>query len=101
MICLIRHLTQIQVSDSLPIPTDISEGADLSRLKYYRNQVAHCDNGVLTDHQFNDYWTEISQHKLLVLVNETTEEDPFEDKISNNSKSESKEAVDVIHKCYG
>lgn len=61
MICLIRHLTPIPISDGLPFPTDISEGADLSRLKYYRNQVAHCDDGVLSDNQLNDYWTDISQ----------------------------------------
>ncbi|CAG2234201.1 unnamed protein product [Mytilus edulis] len=61
LICLIRHLTPIPVSDSLPIPTDISEGADLSRLKYYRNKITHCDDGVLSDNQLNDYWTDISQ----------------------------------------
>ncbi|CAC5392428.1 unnamed protein product [Mytilus coruscus] len=42
-------------------------------------------------------------HSPDIFVNETTEEDPFEDisTASNNSKSESKEAVDITDKCYG
>jgi hypothetical protein len=41
MIVLIRNLTPIAISDVIPHSTDVSEGADLSRIKYYRNQVAH------------------------------------------------------------
>lgn len=69
MICLIRNLTQISVADVLPSPKDTSEGADLSRLKYYRNKIAHCDGGVLTDSQLNDYWNDISQVNLYLNFN--------------------------------
>jgi hypothetical protein len=56
MIVLIRHLTPIPISDVIPHSTDVSEGADLSRIKYYRNQVAHNDSGTLTDIQYQEWW---------------------------------------------
>lgn len=60
MICLIRNLTPISVGDILPHPTNVSEGADLSRLKFYRNKIAHFEDGKLTDTELNNFWTEIS-----------------------------------------
>ncbi|XP_076107867.1 uncharacterized protein LOC143076107 isoform X2 [Mytilus galloprovincialis] len=60
MICLIRNLTEISVGDLLPLPLDVSVGADLSRMKHYRNLVAHCDDGTLSNEEFQDIWTEIS-----------------------------------------
>ncbi|VDI02299.1 Hypothetical predicted protein [Mytilus galloprovincialis] len=61
MISLIRHLTPIPVGDILPLTTDISEGADLSRLKYYRNQISHSDTGTLSETDFHQWWTDISE----------------------------------------
>ncbi|XP_071149674.1 uncharacterized protein [Mytilus edulis] len=62
MICLIRHLIPVDVGDFFPVdPKNISLGADLSRLKYYRNQVAHSEAGVLTDKTFENYWNDITQ----------------------------------------
>lgn len=61
MVCLIRNLTEIYVGDLLPMPLDMSVGADLSRMKHYRNLVAHCDEGTLSNIEFQDMWTEISQ----------------------------------------
>ncbi|XP_076087737.1 uncharacterized protein LOC143058158 [Mytilus galloprovincialis] len=61
MICLIRHLTPIQVGDILPLKSDVSEGADLSRLKYYRNMFAHRDAWKLTSKDFETYWFDICQ----------------------------------------
>ncbi|CAC5367191.1 unnamed protein product [Mytilus coruscus] len=61
MICLIRNLTSIQISDSLPLQVNTNLGADLSRIKYYRNQIAHCDDGILDDQTFHTYWDDICQ----------------------------------------
>ena len=61
MIVLIRKLTPIRISDVVPHSSDVTEGADLSRLKYYRNQVAHNDSGTLTDTQFQKWWNDITQ----------------------------------------
>ncbi|XP_076087735.1 uncharacterized protein LOC143058157 [Mytilus galloprovincialis] len=64
MICLIRHLTPIQIGDIVPQSTDVSSGADLSRLKYYRNKFAHDDGCRLTERDFEIYWSEICQSIL-------------------------------------
>ncbi|XP_076089314.1 E3 ubiquitin-protein ligase DZIP3-like [Mytilus galloprovincialis] len=61
MICLIRHLTPIQIGDILPLKSDVSEGADLSRLKYYRNMFAHTDAWTLTSKDFETYFSDICQ----------------------------------------
>ncbi|CAC5381977.1 ANK [Mytilus coruscus] len=61
MICLIRNLTEISVGDLLPLPSVANDGADLSRMKHYRNMVAHCKDGTLSNLEFQKMWTEISQ----------------------------------------
>ena len=61
MIVLIRNLTTIPISDVIPHSSDVSQGADLSRIKYYRNQVAHNDSGTLTDRQYQEWWIDITQ----------------------------------------
>lgn len=61
MICLLRHLAEIQIGDKLPFPQDKSADADLTRLKYYRNKVMHSDDGTILDNSFNNWWDEISQ----------------------------------------
>jgi hypothetical protein len=61
MIVLIRNLTPIPISDVIPHSSDVSQGADLSRIKYYRNQVAHNDSGTLTDRQYQEWWNDITQ----------------------------------------
>jgi hypothetical protein len=61
MLVLIRNLTPIPISDVIPYSSDVSEGADLSRIKYYRNQLAHNDSGTLTDTQYQEWWNDITQ----------------------------------------
>ncbi|XP_071133693.1 uncharacterized protein [Mytilus edulis] len=64
MICLLRNLAKTpQPShgfDSLPPPNEITPGADLARIKYYRNQFAHRIDSKMDDISFNQYWIEIS-----------------------------------------
>jgi hypothetical protein len=66
MLVLIRNLTPIRISDVVPLSSDVTEGADLSRLKYYRNQVVH--NETLTDNQVQERWNDITQVILNVWV---------------------------------
>ncbi|XP_052075358.1 uncharacterized protein LOC127712782 [Mytilus californianus] len=61
MICLLRHLAKINIQDGFPSSGDKSEATDLSRIKRYRNKVLHCDEGTLTNQEFNQYWDDISQ----------------------------------------
>jgi hypothetical protein len=61
MIALIRNLTRIRISDGVPLSSDVTVGADLSRLKYHRNQVAHNYSATLTDRQFQEWWNDITQ----------------------------------------
>ncbi|XP_063411129.1 uncharacterized protein LOC134694064 [Mytilus trossulus] len=61
MICLLRNLASIDVGDKLPHPSVISEAAELSRLKYYRNKFAHHDGCILTFKDFELNWNEICQ----------------------------------------
>lgn len=61
MICLIKNLAAIPVGDILPFKGNKCDGADLTRLKYYRNKIMHSDCGTLSVLDFNDWWDEISE----------------------------------------
>lgn len=61
MICLIHNLTYISVEDILPFSGDKTVGADLARLKYYRNKITHSDDGKLSYTTFLFWRDEISQ----------------------------------------
>ncbi|CAC5399401.1 unnamed protein product [Mytilus coruscus] len=65
MICLISNLTDIHIGMKLPLPTQVSVGDDLSRIRHYRNTIAHTDS-FINDAKFNIYWVDISQalHRL-------------------------------------
>ncbi|CAG2241739.1 unnamed protein product [Mytilus edulis] len=60
MICLLRNLAEVDISDILPNAKDTSEAASLSRLKYYRNQVVHSQTFSLSDKEFKQYWDDIT-----------------------------------------
>lgn len=72
MICLLRNLAKTpQPShgfDSLPPPNEITPGADLARIKYYRNQFAHRIDSKMDDISFNQYWIEISNVSFIVAI---------------------------------
>lgn len=57
MITLLRHLTPmippVGGYDLLPQTAEVTLGADLSRIKYYRNYLAHLDNGKIDTTFFN------------------------------------------------
>ena len=61
MICLLRNLIPINIMDNrLPSATDTSLGADLSRIKYYRNFIVHCNDALVADTDFESYWNDVT-----------------------------------------
>ena len=61
MICLLRNLIPIYIMDNgLPSATDTSLTADLSRIKYYRNFIVHCNDALVDDTDFESYWNDVT-----------------------------------------
>lgn len=65
MICLLRNLSSISPPslgfNELPPATEISDGADLARIKYHRNLIAHADKDELSTGEFNSMWACVSE----------------------------------------
>lgn len=61
MICLLRNLADIPIVDIHPDPNSTTDGANLSRLKYFRNQFAHPTDCTMSDEIFEVKWKEISE----------------------------------------
>lgn len=65
MVCLLRNFSKVKQPgtgyDKLPPPADKSEGADLARIKHYRNKMAHIDQNRISNADFVNQWTEISE----------------------------------------
>lgn len=61
MICLMRNLTDLQISNTPPLPTRVNVGDDLSRIHHYRNKLAHTTSFIIEDDDFNNYWEDIAQ----------------------------------------
>ncbi|CAG2201959.1 unnamed protein product [Mytilus edulis] len=63
MICLLRNISGIAPPvtgyDTLPSPSDISKGADLARIKHYRNKIAHSTDSKLLSQEFEDAWNDL------------------------------------------
>ncbi|XP_071122326.1 uncharacterized protein [Mytilus edulis] len=64
MITLLRHLTPMTPPaggyDCLPHTVEVTQGADLARIKYYRNCLAHLDDGKIDTSFFNTALTDIT-----------------------------------------
>jgi hypothetical protein len=55
------------MDNRLPSATDTSLRADLSRFKYYRNIIVHCNDALVDDTDFESYWNDVTPvifHKL-------------------------------------
>ncbi|CAC5425336.1 unnamed protein product [Mytilus coruscus] len=64
IVCLLRNLPPCESSpvsgwDNLPLPGDTSTGADLARVKWYRNQSVHNKDGILSSTDFNQFWGDL------------------------------------------
>lgn len=51
--------------DKLPPVTEVSDGADLARIKYYRNCMAHTEKDELSNEDFNTMWICVTNVKCL------------------------------------
>jgi hypothetical protein len=64
MICLLRNIANITKPrngfDRLPHEYDKSPGADLARIKYYRNYIVHLDWSEIENDNFISAWNDIS-----------------------------------------
>ncbi|XP_063448361.1 uncharacterized protein LOC134727895 [Mytilus trossulus] len=64
MICMIRNLASIiqpiDGFDRLPLPVETTPGADLARIKWYRNILAHHESNKMATADFNTAWSNIS-----------------------------------------
>lgn len=52
------------MKDQLPQPSDFSEGAAVSRIKFYRNKIAHSDCGMMSELEFGTTFQEVSKVSL-------------------------------------
>ncbi|CAG2216435.1 unnamed protein product [Mytilus edulis] len=43
MVCLLRHFTDLDIHDTLPMESIHTEAADICRIKFYRNSIVHSD----------------------------------------------------------
>jgi hypothetical protein len=51
----------IDIMDNrLPSATDTSLRADLSRIKFYRNIIVHCNSALVDDTDFESYWNDVT-----------------------------------------
>jgi hypothetical protein len=62
----------IDIMDRLPSATDTSLRADLSRIKYYRNMIVHCNDALVEDTDFESYWNDVTTviHNNITSVHE-------------------------------
>lgn len=64
MITLLRNLTTVSPPargfDDLPYVTETTPGADLARIKHYRNYMAHQGHGKIDTPFFNTAWNDIT-----------------------------------------
>ncbi|CAG2234019.1 unnamed protein product [Mytilus edulis] len=56
MVCLLRHFTDLDIHDGLPLAHIHTPEADVSRIKYYRNYIVHSECGKVTDTKFFEIW---------------------------------------------
>ena len=55
--------------DHYPLIMDLSPEADLARIKYYRNKVAHTKNTAISDTDFEVWWYDISEALIRLGAN--------------------------------
>ncbi|CAC5393358.1 unnamed protein product [Mytilus coruscus] len=74
MITLIRNFTEMEIVDVLPKSSNNSKGADLSRLKFYRNLIVHNDGSFSKD-DFTSYWNNICKAVVRLSIKDINQEE--------------------------
>ncbi|VDI69066.1 Hypothetical predicted protein [Mytilus galloprovincialis] len=64
IVCLIRNMIPRESApvtgwDNLPHPGDSSKGADIARVKWYRNKLVHSKDGILAPSDVIQYWGDL------------------------------------------
>ncbi|CAG2188849.1 unnamed protein product [Mytilus edulis] len=98
-VCLLRNLQPRESAsltgwDNLPPPGDTSIGADLTRVKWYRNQSVHSKDGILSLTDFNKCWGDLEsdpKDMLLELRSCNKSQQELTEKINNHQS-----ALDVL-----
>lgn len=74
MMTLLRNLTSINPShdgfDRLPKSTETTLGADLARIKFYRNRLAHLDDAKIDQVSFITDWNDVTSVCIALLLYE-------------------------------
>ncbi|XP_063426833.1 uncharacterized protein LOC134710409 [Mytilus trossulus] len=115
MITLLRNLTKISPTgcgfDHLPTTMETTAGSDLSRIKYYRNYMAHLGDGKLDTTFFNTAWNNITgainrlggqqmnqecEHLKTKPLDQTNQEIMLEIKCSNDEIRELKNSFESL-----
>ncbi|XP_071178410.1 uncharacterized protein [Mytilus edulis] len=115
MICLIRNLTSVTQPingfDKLPLPVETTPGADLARIKWYRNILAHHDSNKMATADFNTAWSNISnavsrlggqpmnqecQELKVKILDQSNQEIMLEIKQSQEKIKELRQTVDIL-----
>ncbi|XP_063405881.1 ankyrin repeat domain-containing protein 17-like [Mytilus trossulus] len=73
MACLLRHFTDLDIQESLPVKINHSVAADISRIKFYRNSIVHSDSGKVDEDKFLEIWNCVTE-AILRLAPEMKQE---------------------------
>ncbi|XP_063400364.1 E3 ubiquitin-protein ligase DZIP3-like [Mytilus trossulus] len=117
MITLLRHLTSMTPPaggyDRLPKSTETTHGADLARIKFYRNRLAHLDDAKIDHASFITDWHDITSgicrigghqfqlecdHLKTKHLDQTSHEIMLEIKSSNDEIRELKQSLQSLTK---
>ncbi|CAC5423896.1 unnamed protein product [Mytilus coruscus] len=82
MVCLLRNLTTLSIQDTMPIKTDTSPGADVSRIKHFRNQIAHSEDGKISQNNFNESWDDLT-NAIVRLGGQSFVQECFDTKVAS------------------
>ncbi|XP_052065370.1 E3 ubiquitin-protein ligase DZIP3-like isoform X2 [Mytilus californianus] len=100
MITLLRNLTPMIPPaggyDCLPSTVEVTQGADLSRIKYYRNYLAHLDDGKIDTTFFNTAWTDITG-AIARLGGRTMEQECYQLKTKLLDQTNQEIIMDIKH----
>lgn len=61
MACLLKHFTDLHIQDGLPVETNRTVAADISKIKFYRNYIVHSNNGKVTENKFSEIWSCVAE----------------------------------------
>lgn len=68
MVCLLRHFIDLDIQNSLPLDTNLTMGADISRIRFYRNYIVHSDSGKVTGNKFSEIWICVAEVILQLKI---------------------------------